>query len=115
MDRLNRHYKPPKISATTARGKPKENADRQGKRLPRLYLPYCKSRASIFDSSIHKFKLSKEMLEPHTEKAAGWKEWLRTHEIYDANLNEDALYLRYLKLCDITFPLVAEDEWKYYF
>jgi hypothetical protein len=55
------------------------------------------------------------MLEPVHDKEDGWQEFLQKYEIFDASMSEDQLYLRYLKFKDVTFPLVAQEDWHLFF
>ena len=45
------------------------------------------------------------------QKSEGWSEWLEKYQLYDAQLSEDANYLRYQKLSKVKLPMVPEDEW----
>lgn len=75
-------------------------------------MPCCIARASAFDPEVVKnFKLSAQMLEPVKEKDKGWQEWLKRWDIYDENSDQNAMYLRYMKLKDITFPLMPKEHW----
>jgi hypothetical protein len=55
------------------------------------------------------------MLTPATDKEDGWKEWLQEYCIYDESKSNDEMYLRYMKLKDITFPLMPKSHWGYLF
>jgi hypothetical protein len=55
------------------------------------------------------------MLLPVVNKDPGWREWLIKFEIFDNQSSEDAMYIRYEKFKDLTFPLVPERYWSLYF
>ena len=50
------------------------------------------------------------------EREAGWQEWLQRYKLYDSDLTEPQLYMRYQKFKGLDLgPLVDDaDRWQYY-
>ena len=52
------------------------------------------------------------------DKALGWKpewrEWLHQYDLWEGT-DEDAMYLRYMKLSRLKFPVVPHEHWKWFY
>ena len=70
--------------------------------------PRLRGSAFNYPEIYQHIKIGQQMRECGKDKVEGWQGWLQKYGLWDDSMEEEELYLRYMKFHKVTFSEVPE-------